>query len=195
MLFRSAIGFFEEYQKSVKKAEEENQKFAKSLDEAKIKGTEQGLKLQELLTIADDATLSDRKRVEALNAVKNAIGDVNGEIAKGIKTNDDARKAVNTLTQAYIEQAVVAARTAKIASDQILLQNAQMTVAKAKPSDIAKVLSLQATEMLGGPAAIGASALIKALGLSDLAEALNEDRKSTRLNSSHIPLSRMPSSA
>ena len=28
-----------------------------------------------------------------------------------------------------------------------------------------------------------------------LAETDNEDRKSTRLNSSHIPLSRMPSSA
>ena len=32
-------------------------------------------------------------------------------------------------------------------------------------------------------------------GLQESASALNEDRKSTRLNSSHIPLSRMPSSA
>ena len=34
-----------------------------------------------------------------------------------------------------------------------------------------------------------------ALGFSLTEEAIEEDRKSTRLNSSHIPLSRMPSSA
>ena len=32
-------------------------------------------------------------------------------------------------------------------------------------------------------------------GISDYAFAKRKDRKSTRLNSSHIPLSRMPSSA
>ena len=34
-----------------------------------------------------------------------------------------------------------------------------------------------------------------ALGGQPFIYAINEDRKSTRLNSSHIPLSRMPSSA
>ena len=35
----------------------------------------------------------------------------------------------------------------------------------------------------------------RALGMWEDAAAQKEDRKSTRLNSSHIPLSRMPSSA
>ena len=38
-------------------------------------------------------------------------------------------------------------------------------------------------------------ALAERIWDSDLKRFLTEDRKSTRLNSSHIPLSRMPSSA
>ena len=173
----AAVGIFEAYEKQIKKASEENAKFNKSIDDAKAKALDQGLKLQELISISEDSTLSDKKRKEALDAVKTAVGQVNAEYAAQIKTSDDARKAVDLLTQAYIQQAVVAARTSKIAADTIALESAQTTIAKAKPSDIGKVLAAQETEKTGGAAGLGATLLIKALGLQDLSDALNESKR------------------
>ena len=173
----AAVGLFEAYEKQIKKSEEENQKFSKSLDDAKAKGLEQGLKLQELISISEDQTLSDKKRTEALNAVKKAVSEVNAEYGAQIKTSEDAKKAVDLLTQAYIQQAVVGARMAKVAADTIALESAQTTVAKAKPSDIGKVLAAQATQQLGGTAGLGAGLLIKSLGLQDLSDAINESKR------------------
>jgi len=173
----AAVGIFEQWQKTSKKAEEENIKFAKSLDDAKKSGLETGLRLQTLITISEDATLSDKKRAEALASVKKELGGVNKELADQIKTSDDAKKAVDSYTQALIQQAVVTARMGKIAADTIALESSQTTIAKSKPSDIAKVLALQANEQLGGQTGLGASLLIKALGLSDLANALDESKR------------------
>ena len=173
----AAVGIFEQWQKTSKKAEEENIKFAKSLDDAKKSGLETGLRLQTLITISEDATLSDKKRAEALASVKKELGGVNKELADQIKTSDDAKKAVDTYTQALIQQAVVTARMGKIAADTIALESSQTTIAKSKPSDIGKVLALQANEQLGGQTGLGASLLIKALGLSDLANALDESKR------------------
>ena len=50
------------------------------------------------------------------------------------------------------------------------------------------VLSLCGSVLTGTDAAVGCAAAVCVLSV-------NTDRKSTRLNSSHIPLSRMPSSA
>jgi len=173
----AAVGLFEAYEKQIKKAEEENQKFSKSLDDAKAKGLEQGLKLQELISISEDQTLSDKKRTEALNAVKKAVSEVNAEYGAQIKTSEDAKKAVDLLTQAYIQQAVVGARMAKVAADTIALESAQTTVAKAKPSDIGKVIAAQTTQQLGGTAGLGAGLLIKSLGLQDLSDAITESKR------------------
>ena len=173
----AAVGIFEEWQKSTKKAQEENIKFTKSLDDAKKSGLETGLRLQTLVQISEDASLSDKKRAEALSAVKKELGGVNKELADQIKTSEDAKKAVDVYTQALIQQAIVTARMGKIAADTIALENSQTTLSKAKPSDIGKVLALQGTEQLGGQAGLGASLLIKALGLSDLSDAISESKR------------------
>ena len=55
-----------------------------------------------------------------------------------------------------------------------------------------EVISNRATELLGG---LRGSKLVHPNDHVNLGQSSNEDRKSTRLNSSHIPLSRMPSSA
>jgi len=173
----AAVGIFEQWQKSTKKAEEETLKFSKSLDDAKKSGLETGLRLQTLVQISEDASLSDKKRAEALSAVKKELGGVNKELADQIKTSDDAKKAVDIYTQALIQQAIVTARMGKIAADTIALESSQTTIKKSKPSDIGKVLALQGTEQLGGQAGLGASLLIKALGLSDLSDAINESKR------------------
>ena len=57
------------------------------------------------------------------------------------------------------------------------------------------VLSQLLIECMGFFLGIPLSKILVLTVLSSIAEVLMQDRKSTRLNSSHIPLSRMPSSA
>jgi len=170
----AVIGFFESYQKEAQKAKEETDKFAKSITDAKVKGTEQGLKLKELITISEDSNLSDSKRKQALDAVKDGISKVNDELGKQIKNSKDAKVAVDKLTEAYMLNAVVAIRNQKIAQDTIELEDAQSIINKAKPADIAKVNSAMLLEKMGGTQAGGAILLMKALGLEDLENAIKK---------------------
>ena len=82
--------------------------------------------------------------------------------------------------------------------DDIATLKAELALARAQLADDAAIIARQNLEIaklkrhIFGPRSERTARLLDQmeLGLEEL-----EDRKSTRLNSSHIPLSRMPSSA
>jgi hypothetical protein len=123
-----------------KKAQEE---YAKSMIDAQAKASESGVKLSAYIQIADDITVSDKRRAEALKAVKDELGKVNKEYAASIKTTDDARKAVELYTQALIAEAITNRYKEEIANKQIALNETlkKATVEAKNYSEALKVLN------------------------------------------------------
>ena len=69
-------------------------------------------------------------------------------------------------------------------------------VADIAPLDVLAILGRSLFGLpVGGEIGAGPSAIVMEIRLPRILAAAAVDRKSTRLNSSHIPLSRMPSSA
>ena len=114
-----------------KQATEEEKKFAESLDKAKASASETGIKLQAYIGIAENLTISEDKRANALKFVVSELAKVNSSYAQTIKTTDQARAAVDLYTQALIAQAITSRYVDEIANKQIELTNVNEKALKA----------------------------------------------------------------
>lgn len=110
--------------KGVDAAKVAEDKFAESLNKAKASASESGIKLQAYIGIAEDATIADDKRANALKFVVSELAKVNASYASTIKTTDQARAAVELYTQALISQAITARYVDEIADKTIRLADA-----------------------------------------------------------------------
>jgi hypothetical protein len=110
--------------KGVDAAKQAEDKFAQSLDKAKASASESGIKLQAYIGIAEDATLADDKRANALRFVIAELAKVNSAYASTIKTTEQARAAVDLYTQALISQAITSRYVDEIADKTIKLADA-----------------------------------------------------------------------
>ena len=72
--------------KGVGEAEAAEKKFAESLDKAKASASESGLKLLAYINLAEDATLADDKRANALKFVVSELSKVNKSYAQDRKS-------------------------------------------------------------------------------------------------------------
>jgi hypothetical protein len=106
-------------------------KFAESLDKAKASASETGIKLQAYLGIADNVTIAEDKRANALKFVVSELAKVNSAYAQTITTTDQARAAVDLYTQALIAQAITSRYVDEIANKQIELTNTTEKALKA----------------------------------------------------------------
>ena len=102
-------------------AKESEDKFAESLNKARASASESGIKLQAYINIAEDASIADDKRANALNFVIDELGKVNKAYAATITTTDQARAAVDLYTQALIAQAITSRYVDEIADKTIRL--------------------------------------------------------------------------
>lgn len=110
--------------KGVDAAKEAEDKFAESLNKAKASASESGIKLQAYIGIAEDATIAEDKRANALKFVVAELAKVNSSYASTIKTTEQARAAVELYTQALISQAITARYVDEIADKTIRLADA-----------------------------------------------------------------------
>jgi hypothetical protein len=102
-------------------ASEAQDKFKESLDKARASASESGIKLQAYINIAEDASIADDKRANALKFVISELGKVNSAYAATIKTTDQARAAVDLYTQALVAQAITSRYVDEIADKTIRL--------------------------------------------------------------------------
>ena len=102
-------------------AKESEDKFAESLNKARASASESGIKLQAYINIAEDASIADDKRANALKFVISELGKVNSAYASTIKTTDQARAAVDLYTQALVAQAITSRYVDEIADKTIRL--------------------------------------------------------------------------
>jgi len=103
-------------------------KFAKSLSDARAEASETGIRLQAYLNITQNASVSDERRAEALKAVKNELGKVNAAYAASITNVDQARAAVDLYTQALVAQAITSRYIDEIANKTIALADANKKI-------------------------------------------------------------------
>jgi len=106
------------------KASEAQDKFAESLNKARASASESGIKLQAYINIADDATIADDKRANALRFVIAELAKVNKAYATTITTTNEARAAVVLYTQALIAQSITSRYVDEIADKTIKLADA-----------------------------------------------------------------------
>ena len=112
-------------------AKESEDKFAESLNKARASASESGIKLQAYINIAEDASIADDKRANALKFVISELGKVNSAYASTIKTTDQARAAVDLYTQALVAQAITSRYVDEIADKTIKLADANKQAIKA----------------------------------------------------------------
>lgn len=110
--------------KGVDAAKEAEDKFAESLNKAKASASESGIKLQAYIGIAEDATIADDKRANALKFVISELAKVNASYAANITTTDQARAAVDLYTKALVAQAITSRYVDEIADKTIKLADA-----------------------------------------------------------------------
>ncbi len=110
------------------KASEAEDKFAKSLSDARAEASETGIRLQAYLTISQNANVSEERRAEAFKAVVNELSKVNKAYASTITTVDQARGAVELYTQALVAQAITTRYIDEIANKTIALAEANKKI-------------------------------------------------------------------
>jgi hypothetical protein len=110
------------------KASEAEDKFAKSLNDARAQASETGIRLQAYLTISESANVSEERRAEAFKAVITELGKVNSAYAATITTVDQARAAVDLYTQSLINQAIQTKFIDQIAEKFISLREANKNI-------------------------------------------------------------------
>jgi hypothetical protein len=110
------------------KATESEDKFAKSLNEARAQASETGIRLQAYLTISENANVSEERRAEAFKAVVTELGKVNSAYASTITNVDQARKAVDLYTQSLINQAIQTKYIDQISEKYIALREANKNI-------------------------------------------------------------------
>ena len=106
----------------LKKSQED---FAKTLLSAQGSALEAGVKLKKYIQIAEDSTVSEVRRKEALNAVKQEITKVDANIGASITTLAKAKKAVEQYTESLIQNAVVTTYTQRAADLTVQQTDAQ----------------------------------------------------------------------
>lgn len=104
-----------EFISGTKKATEVEDKFAKSLRDARAEASETGIRLQAYLSISENANVSESRRAEALKAVVTELSKVNSAYASTITNVDQARAAVDLYTQSLVNQALTTRYIDKIA--------------------------------------------------------------------------------
>jgi len=120
-------------------AKESEDKFAESLNKARASASESGIKLQAYINIAEDASIADDKRANALKFVISELGKVNSAYAATIKTTDQARAAVDLYTQALVAQAITSRYVDEIADKNIKLSDATKLATKAGQEYVASL--------------------------------------------------------
>jgi hypothetical protein len=114
--------------KGTDKATESENKFAKSLIDARAEATETGIKLQAYLNISQNANVSEQRRAEAFKAVVTELGKVNKAYASTITTVDQARAAVELYTQSLVNQAITSRYIDELANKTIALAEANKKI-------------------------------------------------------------------
>jgi len=110
------------------KASEAEDKFAKSLNDARAQASETGIRLQAYLTISESANVSEERRAEAFKAVITELGKVNKAYASTITNVDQARAAVDLYTQSLVNQALTTRYIDELADKTIALADANKKI-------------------------------------------------------------------
>lgn len=116
------------YIKGVNAASEADKKFADSLDKAKASASESGIKLLAYIGIAEDITIADNKRANALKFVISELSKVNKAYASTITTTQQAKAAVELYTQALVSQAITSRYVDELANKYIDLDKANKKI-------------------------------------------------------------------
>jgi hypothetical protein len=114
--------------KGVDAAKQAEDKFAESLNKANASASESGIKLQAYIGIAEDSTIAEDKRANALKFVISELAKLNSSYASTIKTTDQARAAVELYTQALVAQAMTSRYVDEIAEKTIKLREANKKI-------------------------------------------------------------------
>jgi hypothetical protein len=114
--------------KGTNKASEAEDKFAKSLNDARAEASETGIRLQAYLTISENANISEERRAEAFKAVVTELGKVNSAYASTITNVDQARAAVDLYTQSLVNQALTTRYIDELADKTIALADANKKI-------------------------------------------------------------------
>lgn len=114
--------------KGVDAAKVAEDKFAESLNKAKASASESGIKLQAYIGIAEDSTIAEDKRANALKFVIAELAKLNSSYAATIKTTDEARAAVELYTQSLVAQAMTSRYVDEIAEKTIKLREANKKI-------------------------------------------------------------------
>jgi hypothetical protein len=109
------------HKKAVDESKVAQEEFAKSLDKAQASALSHAMTLQNYISIAENVNVSDVRRKEALDAVKEALSKVNKTYADSITNVNQAKNAVELYTQALIQQAIVERYKDEIADKTIKL--------------------------------------------------------------------------
>jgi hypothetical protein len=148
--------------KAVDEAKKAQEEYAKALEKSKEAAVNQGLKLENLIKLSQNANLTDAERVKALNGVRDILNGVSKGYGDQIKNIDDAKEAVKQYTAALIQQAIVERYRNEIADKSIALAKTQENVTKAR----AQFLSSMA-EAGQAPSSIGSSMEIESASRMD----------------------------
>lgn len=114
--------------KGTDKASEAENKFAKSLSEARAQATETGIRLQAYISVSESANVSEERRAEAFKAVIAELSKVNKAYASTITTVDQARAAIDLYTQALVNQAITSRYIDELATKTIALADANKKI-------------------------------------------------------------------
>lgn len=175
------------HKKAVDEAKKAQEEYAKALDKAKVSAVEQGIKLENLIKLSQNANLTDAERVKALNGVKDILNGVSKGYGDQIQNIDDAKEAVKQYTAALIQQAIVERYRNEIADKSIALAKTQESVTKARAQFMASM-----AEAGQAPSSIGASMEIEAASRMDkvtFAARQLKDLKTQAVNQSNDILS------
>ena len=175
------------HKKAVDEAKKAQEEYAKSLDKAKVSAVEQGIKLENLIKLSQNANLTDAERVKALNGVKDILNGVSKGYGDQIQNIDDAKEAVKQYTAALIQQAIVERYRNEIADKSIALAKTQESVTKARAQFMASM-----AEAGRAPSSIGSSMEIEAASRMDkvtFAARQLKDLKTQAVNQSNDILS------
>ena len=148
--------------KVVDEARKAQEEYAKALEKSKEAAVNQGIKLENLIKLSQNANLTDGERVKALNGVRDILNGVSKGYGDQIKNVDDAKEAVKQYTAALIQQAIVERYRNEIADKSIALAKTQEGVTKARAQFMASM-----NEAGQAPSSIGSSMEIESASRMD----------------------------
>jgi hypothetical protein len=148
--------------KAVDEAKKAQEEYAKALEKSKEAAVNQGIKLENLIKLSQNANLTDAERVKALNGVRDILNGVSKGYGDQIKNVDDAKEAVKQYTAALIQQAIVERYRNEIADKSIALAKTQEGVTKARAQFMASM-----AEAGQAPSSIGSSMEIESASRMD----------------------------